>query len=184
MFLLFLSAVGHAAESAEHGAHSAGIPYHTVFWQVFNLSILLGALIYFVRQPLKDYFRQRQAKFHEEARKSARAREEAEKQFLDIKHKLEHMKNTHEDNLARAEAEAADMHRAMLKEAQEISARIRQEAQMTARVETSKARLELHEKFAHDVIASARSVLTKDVGQQDHTKLQSDFVRNIEAVAP
>ncbi|MBX2988125.1 MAG: ATP synthase F0 subunit B [Bdellovibrionaceae bacterium] len=184
MIALVMTVAGSAAMAASGGhAHDPHhIPTDLIFWQVFNLTILFGALIYFLRQPVKDFFRQRQAGFVEASQKSQAARQEAEKQYLELKHKIERLESTRAETLARAEAEAADLRRHMLKEADEMASRIRHEAQVTAQIEVQRARQDLRESFIDDSIAAARQVLAKDIGSQDHSKLQTDFVKNIEAV--
>lgn len=179
---LVITLVGTMAFAASAGEHGHHVPTNLIFWQIFNLTILFGALIYFLRQPVRDFFRQRQAGFVEASHKSQTARQEAEKQYLELKHKIEHLESTRAETLARAEAEAADMRRHMLKEANDTAARIRQEAQVTSQIEVQRARQELREQFVHESIMAARLVLSKDIGSQDHNKLQTDFVKNIEAV--
>lgn len=182
-FFLFLSTLclGLAAEAAG-GAHGDGVPTKTIFWQVFNLAILIGALTYFLKDGIRSFFAGRESDFVNEAKKSETAKKEAEKRFLDIQHKIEHLENTREESLARAEAEAADLRKQLLKEAQEIATRVRREAEETARIEAQRARLELHRAFVAQSVEAAKTVLSKDIGSQDHQRLQSEFNQNIQTV--
>jgi F-type H+-transporting ATPase subunit b len=181
IILILVAGMAHAA-SGGHG--QGGIPTREIFWQVFNLGILLGAMFYFLRQPTKDFFRNRQAAFVTAANKSQAARMDAEKQFLDIKHKIEHLETTRDESIARAEAEAVDLRKQILKDAEETAVRVRQEAEVTATSEAIKARKNLQEQFVAEAVSAARGVLSKDIGAQDHGKLQTDFVRNVQGVTP
>lgn len=178
--LILLAEVARAAA----GEHGEGIPTKEIFWQIFNLSILLGALTYFLRQPVKNYFAQRRAGFLSAAEKSQTARKQAEAQYLEIKRTLDRLESTREESLQRAQAEAADLRKQMIKDAEEMAARIRKEAETTAAVEVARARAELHTQFVQDAVAGAREVLTKDIGGQDQQKLQADFLKNIQSVNP
>lgn len=181
--VILASALFETAWAADGHGHT-GVPVREVFWQVFNLGILFGGMIYFLRQPVKNFFAQRRADFVEAANKSQAARLEAEKQFVDIKHKLEHLESTRAESIARAEAEAADMRKQMIKDAEELAKRIRNEAETTAQIEVQKARQELRESFIQEAVSAARTVLTKDIGSQDHQKLQNDFTQHLQGVNP
>lgn len=182
LILVFGASLAFAQEG--HGEHDAGIPWKTIGWQVFNLTILFAGLIYFIKDNVRTFFAGRKDTFVEQAKKSQAARAEAEKQYLEIQHKIEHLEATREESLSRAQAEAADLRKSLIKEAEEMAVRIRNEAQVTAKVETAKAKKELHEQFVRETVAAARGVLTKDIGAADHQKLQGDFVSKVEGVRP
>lgn len=177
--LVFFSRVAMAAE-----ASAEGVPGHTIFWQAFNLAILFGGLFYYLRKPIKDYFRQRQSEFIEAAKKAQSARLEAEKEYLDIQHKIEHLEGSRAESLARAQAEAAEMRKQMVRDAEELAARIRQEAEATVRIEVQRAQNQLQERFVQEAVAAARTVLTKDISPQDQSKLQNDFAKNLQVGNP
>ncbi len=181
LILLFVTC---AARAAEHeGAHATGIP-SSVFWQCFNLFFVLLILYFVTRKSLPEIFRQRQAGYVASAKKSEEAKLEAEKQFLDIKHKLEHLNTSYDENVSRAHAEAADLRRQLIQEAQEQARRVKDEAEMTVKIDLQKAQRELHEVFVKESVAMAHAALSKDIASADHQKLQTEFTKNIEAVHP
>lgn len=176
-----VAVIANAASDAHHGG---GIPVATIGWQVFNLTIVFGIIYYFTRKTIPEIFRQRQETYLHSAKKAEQAKLEAEKQYNEIKHRLENLQSTKEESLARATAEAADLKRQILKEAQDQTKRIKDEASVTVKIELQKAKRDLHEKFVKESVGMARQVLSKDIGSSDHQKLQSEFARNIEAVSP
>lgn len=182
--LLLATSVAFGQEGHEAAHAPAGVPWSEIGWQVLNLGILFGALFYYLKKPAVDFFRQRQAQFTEAAQKSQAARMEAEKQFLDIKHRIEKLESNKDQDLARANAEAADLRKQMIRDAEETAARIKHEAETTVSIEVQRAKQELHEQFVREAVAAARTVLTKDIGNQDQQRLQSDFMKNIQAVNP
>lgn len=184
ILFILLTFVTAMAEAAPAGGHGDGIPAGTIFWQVFNL-IIVGTILYFVtRKTVPAIFKQRQEEYLSSARKAEQARAEAERQYKDIKEKLERLSATYDESMARATAEATDMKKQLMAEAQELAQRIRTEAETTVRIELQKAKRELHEKFVQESVGLARQVLSRDIGSSDHQKLQSEFTRNIEAVNP
>lgn len=182
--LILVSFAGIALAQEGHGGHDAGIPWKTIGWQVFNLTILFAGLIYFIKDNVRVFFASRKDGFVEQAKKSQAARAEAEKQYLEIQHKIEHLESTREESMARAQAEAADLRKSLIKEAEELAARVRNEAQVTAKFEIAKAKKELHEQFVQNSVTAARQVLTKDIGAADHQRLQGDFMTKVEGVRP
>lgn len=170
---------------AAGGGHDAGyIPGWSIFWQAFNLSIVVAIIYFATRKTAVEFFKQRQESFLVSAKKAEEAKVAAEKQLLDIKHKLERLSSNYEETLARAQAEAADLRKQLINEAQEQAKRIREEAHITIKIESQRAQRELHEKFVRETVEMARQVLSKDIGSADHQKLQTDFTKNIEAVSP
>ena len=181
---LILLLVASAAHAAEHeGAQASGIPT-AVYWQFFNVFFVVLILYFVTRKSLPELFRQRQAGYVASAKKADEAKLEAEKQFLDIKHKLEHLNTSYDENVSRAQAEAADLKKQLIQEAQEQARRVKEEAEMTVKIDLQKAQREVHEVFVKESIAMAHSALSKDIALADHQKLQTDFTKNIEAVHP
>lgn len=180
LLLICATSVAFGQEGHEH----AGTPWSEIGWQVVNIGILFGALFYYLRKPTVEFFRQRRAQFTEAAQKSQAARLDAEKQYLDIKHKIDHLESNKDQDIARASAEAADLRKQMIRDAEETAARVKHEAETTVQIEIQRAKQELREQFVREAVAAARTVLTKDVGNQDQQRLQTDFMKNIQAVNP
>lgn len=183
----FLLIIGTSvAFAAAHGEHEAGpveIP-RVVLYQLINVVIMFGALYYFLKDVVVKVYADRKANYLAAAQKSQAAREEAEKQFVDIKHKLDQLETSESESLSRARAEANDMKHALIKEAQEAAARIKNEAEQTAKIEILKAQMHLREQLLKDSLDAAKAVLSKDIGSADHQKLQSEFVNKVQAVNP
>lgn len=171
------------AATAEHGGahHVEGIP-KVVIYQVINVVLLFAGIFYYTKDAAIQFFVERRSTYVSAAKKSAIAREEAEKQFMDIKNKITHLAEGEANALAQAKAHAEEIKAQILAESKEISARVRSEAILTAQLETKKAQKELREQLMKDSVEAARMVLTKDIGSNDHQKLQGDFVKSIEAV--
>lgn len=167
---------------AEHGAeHPIEIP--TVVWyQLINVAILVAGLVYYTKDMIVKTFADRRVTYVSAAHKSAAARDAAEKQFMEIKHRITELDRTREDALAKAHAHAEEIKQQILAESKQVSARIREEANITAQLETKKAQRELREQLLQDSVEAARMVLTKDISSNDQQKLQTDFVKSIEVV--
>lgn len=185
---LFLLVFGTSAAFAAggHGTDHGGpveVP-KVVLYQVINVLILFGGLFYFLKGAIVKFYAERKSGYLAAAEKSQASREQAEKQYLEIQHKLNQLQATQDDSVARAKAEAADMKQSLVKEAQEVAARIKREAEQTAKIEIQKAQTQLREQLLKDSLTAAKAVLSKDLGSADHQKLQNEFVNKVQAVNP
>ncbi len=178
IFLNILVLLAPAVVLAAGGHHGEGVPKF-VLYQAINVTILVVGLIYFTKDGIVQFFSGRKAAYLEAAQKSAFAREQAEKEFVDIKQKLAHLSETREESLKKAQAHADDLKKQILTEAQEVTKRIRDEAELTTRLEVERAQKELRSQLLKDSVEAARIVLTKDLGAADQAKLQKDFVNNV-----
>ncbi|WP_413292121.1 hypothetical protein ACLSU7_12005 [Bdellovibrio sp. HCB185ZH] len=169
------------ASAAEHGGghHAVEVPKSVIF-QAINIIILIGGLIYFTKDSIVSFFGGRKAAYLEAAQKSAFAREQAEREFVDIKNKLANLQSTHQEQLAKAQAHANDLKNQIIDEAAQVSKRIKDEAELTAKLETQRAQKELRQQLLADSVEAARMVLTKDIGASDQQKLQNEFINHIE----
>ena len=186
MKVLLLTLLAHftALAAAGHGeAHGNEIPT-VIFWQVLNLAILFAILYKYLKQPTIDYFKNRQSDFLQQAEKYKALFAEAEKEYLDIQHRLELLGSTSDASIEKAHKEAAELKLQMLAEAREVAQRLKREALESAKLESQRAYQKIHNQMARDAVALARNVMSKDIGAQDHQKLQSEFNKNLEAVNP
>lgn len=158
--------------------HDAEIP-KVVLYQVINVVILVAGLIYFTKDGIVAFFKDRKAQYLEAAQKSAFAREQAEREFVDIKNNLAQLDATRADSLNKAQAHADDLRKQIMDEAQAVSKRIKEDAQLTAKLEVERAQRELRTQLLTDSVEAARIVLTKDLGSADQQKLQKYFINHV-----
>ena len=118
-------------------------------------------------------------KFEEQAKKSQAVKVEAEAQYADIKNRLDQLTLTADESVQRAKAEAADMRKQMLADAEAIAKRLKDDAQKTAEIEASKAMNKLRDQLVADSLQAASVLLSKDISEADHKKLQSNFSKEI-----
>lgn len=182
LLVLLISVISRAAESG-HDAHSNEIP-GTVKWQVINLAIL-GVILYkYGKQPIKEFFAARQQDYLKQAEKSKAIFQEAEKEYSDVKMRLETLNSTAASSIEKAKKDAEAQKSQMIADAKAAALKAKQEAQNNAKLEAQRATIKVKNEIVLQALSSARQVLTTDIAGQDHQKLQSDFNKNIEAVNP
>ena len=183
---LFIFAASCSYAASGHGeAHDGPVEIpRQVMFQAINVTILFIGLFFLLKAGVVKFYKDRLVTYTAAAEKSKLAREQAEKQYLEIKHKIDQLEGTVDDTMLRARAEAAEMKKSLLSDAKEIADRIQKQAQETAKIEIQKAQTHLREQLLKDSIEAAKMVLSKDIGSADHQKLQNDFVNRVQAVNP
>jgi F-type H+-transporting ATPase subunit b len=176
IFMVTLPTVALAAGKGE------GVPWGTVAAQAFNVSLLFGTLFYFLRTPVKNFFANKKTNFVSAAEKSQAARKAAEAERIEIHVRLTKLESTADETISRARAEASDMKKQLIAEAKSLSEKLRQEAQVSAKLEVERAKNALRAAMIQDATKLAREEMGNKISGEDHGRLQGQFIQNIQGV--
>jgi F-type H+-transporting ATPase subunit b len=164
-----------------HGAgHEAGLPT-VVYLQAFNFVLYAGVLFYFLRKPVKSYFSGRGVAFNEALVKAKAAKEEAEAKKREVAARLGQLSSTAEQQVAQAKADAEALRVRILKDAEDISRNLRNEAARTAEFEVERAKNELRQDLLNQSVALSSKILQERMAEGDQKRLQTEFVDKIGA---
>lgn len=178
--LIFTTFIANALYASEGHIDNEGVPSY-VLWQAVNLIILFSILFYYSKEGIVKFFAKKRNEYLKQAQKSQAIFQDAEKQYLDIKHRLEVLNQTESESIEKAKRDALELMAQMIEEATLLAGRIKEEANSAAKLETQKAIQKLKTNIINKSFSQSKSVLSKDIGTQDHQKLQTDFANNIQA---
>jgi F0F1-type ATP synthase membrane subunit b/b' len=159
--------------------HGAGHHHPTVvdlFEPAVNFALFAALLVYLLRGPLREFFRDRAARIREALDAGTTARDEAralrvqiEKDMADLPRRREQLK---------AELfETAELQKArLLESARETAARIRTDAETLAVQEEAGARRALREELARGAVDEATRLVAGAIGADDQKRFIRDFV--------
>ena len=167
---------------ASGGEHHGGIPWDTIAYQAINVSIVFGALLYFAKQPIKEFFSGKREAFVQASEKATSVKKKAEQDHLEIKVQLTKLESTADESVARARAEAADLRLALISEAEALSEKMKKDAENAAKLEVERAKISLRRQLIEDSLAQARKQMVAEVSAEDQKRLQENFINNIQAV--
>jgi F-type H+-transporting ATPase subunit b len=149
-------------------------------WPAVNLLILLAALVYFGRQPIRAFFATRQERIRGDLDAAAAALSEAEARHTNWQRKLTQldaeMARIREQARERAEAERKHI----LADASASAERIRNDARTAVDQELRRAREELRREAAELAVELAAEMLRARVNDADRSRLVDDFIETIE----
>ena len=165
-----------APESEEEGKKER----RELIYKIINLSILVGALAYFLRKPAADFFAHRSASIRTALAEGRKALEASQAQLKTVEEKLKHL----EEEIAEFKASAA---REMEAEGQrlklaaaEAAEKIIQSARAQTDVAARAAKLELKMYTAQQAVKLAEDIIRQRLDDAGRKKLVADFVAGVE----
>ena len=177
---LALGGVALAASGGEH--HDAGVPTRTVIFQLINLSLFVGVLVFFIRKPIRDYFSTRSLTYRDAAEKAERAIKQAELQKVEMAEQLSQLSSSADASLGKAKEEAEELKRQIIQEAENLTLTLRQEAERTVKYEIERAKAALRDEMLEQAIHVAQTRLDGKMAEPDQRRLQTEFVEKIQVV--
>lgn len=176
--LLLLLASPESAAEAEETAKFLGLPMW--IWQLANLVLFVGLLLYFVAKPLGAAFRKRQEDIEERRRDAEKKRAAVENLAAEIRSRTAAIEKEMVEIRARGRADGEEAQRALAERADAESERIRREAaeEIERRLET--ARAELRRAAAALTASEATEILAKEITAADRERLLEDSVARLE----
>lgn len=163
-----------AAEHAHAGPDWAYFAYHAL-----GLSVLIGVLVYFTREPLKKFLTERSEGIRRQIENAEAALEAARAEAAELRTRLDRIADEHAE-LVRAAAELADTERVLaLERARRSAERIREESRRAADQEIVRAKRELQEEAAELATSLAAEILRQGVTPDDDRRILGEFVEQI-----
>lgn len=177
---LALAAGGHGHGEAVLDDHWK----HVIIAQAFNVGIIIIALVYFLRKPVREFFTSKRTAFLSAAEKTLAAKKQAEAELADAKAELARVESTAAESIARAKSEAEALRKTILADAEALSQRIKNDAAVTAHAEVEKAKNLLRVEMIQGAVSAAQKTMSAGVSQEDHQRLNKEFITNIKAAQP
>jgi F-type H+-transporting ATPase subunit b len=176
--LLFIAEIALASDgSAEHG-----IPAKMIFIQSVNFSLAVGLLIYFTNKTIKNHFKARHEDFFSEVNKAEKARKEAETVKREIVERLTKLKNTQEESLKTAKAEAETLKKKIITDADLVAKKLLEDAKKTSELEKNKASELLRQELLLSSVKLAEQKMKEQVNGADLKRMKVEFVEKIQVV--
>jgi F-type H+-transporting ATPase subunit b len=172
-----------AEATGEHEeAHEAG--WFPTIAKAFNFAVLVGVLVYFLREPLATYLSSRITRVREDLVTAASTREAATRQLADIQGKLAALpgelvalKQRGAEEIA---AERARIEQAARTERERLLDQTRREIEMHARM----ARRELVEFTATQAVTVASDRIKRTITPDDQARLVDRYAAQVQGLQP
>jgi F-type H+-transporting ATPase subunit b len=169
--LLLVSEEGHELEKF------LGLPLW--IWQLLNLVLFLGVLLYLVAKPLSEAFRKRQVDIEERRKEAEKRRAAVDRLASDIRERTAKIEKDIEEIRKGGRADGEEARRALAARADEEAERIRKDAAEEIERRVSAARSELHRAAADLTAAAATELLSREITPADRERLIADSVSRL-----
>lgn len=172
-----IPAIGLAATGGE--AHG---PSPRLWINAMNFAILLGILIYYARKPIRELFQQRYDDFNKQAVEAAKTKKELDAQRADLEQRIQKLRQTKEESIAKAKTDAEKMYESEIAKAQAGANKIVSDAQGTVEADVKKLLEKLRIEALEMSVESAEEQL-KSISKEEKAKLNKQFTTRVEEVS-
>lgn len=168
----------HAAAQHEAAGHDAGI--FPVIAKLINFGILVGVLVYFLRDPITAYLRRRDAQIRGDLSTARDMRATAEAQLAEIDRRMRalpaELDALRERGRQEAEAEEERIRQLAASERQRLIDQTRREIELQERA----ARRALMRHAADLAVAVAAARIRKQITSEDHVRLLDQYAAKVQ----
>lgn len=155
-------------------------PWLSFAIKVLNFLILMAILIKFLRKPLGNFLKSRQAKVRQALEDAEKAKAEAEKKMDEYEKRLTHIDSEIEE-IHRVLKEEGEKEKArIISEAERMAENIKEQARSTAQQEIRQAQRILREEMSDLAVKLAEEVLKKSMSKSDQKRLVEEYVAKME----
>lgn len=169
----------------EHGAHQVaehGAQRHPgvgdLFYPGINFLIFAVAIVYFLRGPLREYFRARTAEIRNALSAGTTAREEAASMRVQIDRELADLPVLRRQMQADLRATAERERDKLVESATVAAERIRKDATLAADHEFEEARRRVRAEVVGGAISEATAIVRQALQPDDQVRFVRDFVQS------
>jgi len=167
-----------ASEAAE-AHHDAGPDWAYLFYHSLGLSLLIGVIVYYAREPLVNFLRDRSDGIRRQIESAEAALSAARAESAELRTRLARASEEN-DAFLQAAVEQAEAERVLaLERARQAAERIREESKRAAHQEIARARRELQDEAAQLATSIAAEILRQGITPDDERRLVGEFVEQI-----
>jgi F-type H+-transporting ATPase subunit b len=173
-FVAFLlAAPAYASEGGEKSAM-------TFVWEVVNFVLLVGAIVYFARKPIIQFFADRRSEIGGELASAANVLEEAEARFGEWQQKMAELDGELATIRERERRRAEQERERILADARQTAERIRADAGSAVDREIRRAQIALRAEATEVALELATQLLRDKVADADRDRLIDEFISRVE----
>ena len=166
-----------AEAAGEHVATFLGLPLW--IWEIANLLLFLGLLLYFVARPLAAAFRQRQVEVERRLKEAQRQRAEAARLEAEVHERLDRLTREIDEIRARGIGDGETERLALAERADREVERVRREAEQELARRLAAARDELQRAAADLTASAAGDLLARQITEEDRRRLLEQSVARL-----
>ncbi len=173
------------AVDAEHGAageHHSSVTSEKLWdllWRAMNFFVLFGILFYVLRKPAGQFFSNRRENIANTLKEFEAKKAETEARYKELEEKLNALESEKDKILADYIQEGEEEKKKIIAHAQDMAARIKQQAEITIGQEIKTAKTELTREIADLSASMAEDLIKKNINDQDQERLVEEYLDKV-----
>jgi F-type H+-transporting ATPase subunit b len=174
----FFAAIA-AAEEAAEGGHETFTFVGDWLPRLVNFAIIAGVLIYFLRKPTRDFFRNRSAEIAKALKESQEARDKAVAALAEMERKVRELESETRALIADAQARGEKDKAALVEEGKKVSKDVQEQVKAGIEIEVQKAKADLAVEAAVLAVDLAEGRIKSTIGKQDHERIVKEYIAKV-----
>lgn len=171
------------AAFAADGGHGGGNQEITFmgdwFPRLVNFAIISIVLVYFLRKPARDFFKNRSAEIERSLRESQEARDKAVAALNDMERKVRELEAETKNLIADAQARGEKDKQLLIEEGKRAAKDIAEQVKTGIEIEVAKAKAELAVEASLLAVELAEGKIKSSISKQDHERIVKDYIANV-----
>jgi F-type H+-transporting ATPase subunit b len=170
-----------AAVFASEGGHGAEEYTFMADWlpRLVNFAIIVGLLVYFLRKPVRDMFKNRTTEIAKAMEESREARERALAALAEMERKAREMDTETRAMIADAQVRGEKDKQALIEEGRKIVRDIQDQVKIGADIEVQKAKADLAIEASRLAVDLAEGNIKDKITKQDHERIVKDYITSV-----
>lgn len=170
-----------AAVFASEGGHGAEEYTFMGDWlpRIINFAIIVGLLVFFLRKPVRDMFKNRTAEIAKAMEESKAARERAIAALAEMERKAREMDAETRTMIADAQVRGEKDKQALIEEGRKIAREIQEQVKIGADIEVQKAKADLAVEASRLAVDLAEGKIKDTITSQDHERIVKDYITSM-----
>ncbi len=180
LFASALSAFPALASAAEEGGHGEEITF-VGDWlpRLVNFAIIAGGLVYLLRKPVRDFFKNRTAEIARSIEESREARERAAQALAEMERKMKELDAETARMLEDARSRGEKDKQALIEEGRKVAQDVQVQVKQGVDIEIQKAKTALAAEAALLSLDLAEGRIKEKIGQTDHERIVKEYIAKV-----
>jgi F-type H+-transporting ATPase subunit b len=172
--------VAASAFASSGGGHSEEITFMgDWFPRLVNFAIISAVLVYFLRKPTRDFFKNRSAEIERSLRESQEARDKALAALAEMERKFRDLEGETKSMVAEAQARGERDRQALVAEGRKVAADIQAQVASGIEIETAKAKADLAVEASLLAVDLAEGRIKSSITKQDHERIVKEYISRV-----
>lgn len=176
---VLIAVAAFAAEGGHGGGHEEITFMGDWFPRLVNFAIISAVLVYFLRKPIRDFFKNRSAEIESSLRDSREARDKALAALTDMERKIRELEAETKRMIAEAQGRGEKDRQALLEEGRKVSKDVQEQVKAGIDIELAKAKADLAVEASLLSVDLAEGKIKSSINKQDHERIVKDYISSV-----